>query len=118
MLSEHFHRKEFECQCGCGFDTVDHELIVVLEDIRKWFDKPIIINSGARCEKHNKEVGGSDNSQHTKGRAVDFVVVGVSENVAAEYLSAKYLHRYGIGRYNGRTHIDTRTNGPARWDKR
>ena len=34
QLSAHFNREEFECTCHCGMDTVDAELIDVLEDIR------------------------------------------------------------------------------------
>ena len=35
-------------------------------------DKPIHINSGYRCKELNKAVGGTENSYHMKGLAVDF----------------------------------------------
>jgi len=54
-LSKHFYRDEFACQCGCGFDTVDHELVKILEDVRKTFNAPVHISSGCRCEKHNAD---------------------------------------------------------------
>lgn len=117
-LSLNFNRKEFACKCGCGFDTVDHGLVVILEDVRRHFEKPIKINSGCRCRAHNEAEGGSNGSQHTKGRAVDFVVSGVNPDLVAVYLARVCFGRYGIGQYNGRTHVDSRTNGPARWDKR
>lgn len=39
--------------------------------IRTIFGYPIIINSGYRTEKHNKDVGGSPTSQHLTLSAVD-----------------------------------------------
>ena len=40
-LSENFSRHEFACKCGCGNDTVDAELIRVLQSVRARFGKPI-----------------------------------------------------------------------------
>lgn len=113
-----FRREEFECKCGCGFNTIDYELLEVLEDVRKYFNSPVVINSGCRCISHNHTVGGSTSSQHLYGRACDIVVKGIDADVVADYLESKYQSIYGIGRYNGRTHIDTRSGSKARWDKR
>ena len=115
-LSAHFSRSEFACKCGeCNFDTVDAELLKVLELLRAHYNAPITINSGARCKKHNNTVGGSRGSQHTFGKASDIVVKGISAEAVADYLEAKYFDRYGIGRYSNRTHIDVRSGEPARW---
>ena len=113
----YFQRQEFECKCGCGFDTVDYELVRVLDDVRAYFGKPITINSGARCISHNHTVGGSSHSTHVTGRAADIVVKDIHADIVADYLENKYQYTYGIGRYNGRTHIDTREQ-KARWDQR
>lgn len=43
----------------------------VLQPLRDAWGKPITINSGYRCEKLNKAVGGVPTSQHTKGQAAD-----------------------------------------------
>lgn len=43
----------------------------VLDPIRELWGKPIIINSGYRCAKLNKIIGGTHNSQHLKGEAAD-----------------------------------------------
>lgn len=42
-----------------------------LQLIRTKFGRPIIVNSGYRCELVNKLVGGVKNSNHTKGLAFD-----------------------------------------------
>jgi hypothetical protein len=43
----------------------------VLEPAREKLGGPIIVNSGYRCERHNKAVGGVANSQHLRGEAAD-----------------------------------------------
>lgn len=42
-----------------------------LDGIRAKYGKPLYVNSGYRCQKLNRAVGGVWNSQHTKGEAVD-----------------------------------------------
>ena len=115
MLSKHFSRKEFKCKCGkCDYDTIDAELLVILEDVREHFGKPVIINSGNRCPTHNKNVGGAANSYHVRGRAADIVIKGVSPDIVHAYLDGKYPTQYGLGKYKTFTHIDSRT-GKSRW---
>ncbi len=114
----HFKREEFACRCGCGFDTVDYELVDILDDVREFFNSPLIINSGNRCHSHNHSIGGSEHSQHLVGKAADIVVSGFNENDVYQYLNETYNNKYGIGLYNGRVHIDVRSGNRARWNKK
>lgn len=114
MLSKHFRRKEFACKCGCGFDTVDYELIVTLENLRDHFGAPIMIDSGCRCKKRNQQVGGKVKSQHMLGKAADIRVIGIMPKEVAEYLDWIYPHSHGIGDATSFTHIDVREK-KARW---
>lgn len=41
------------------------------EPLRKWYNKPITINSFYRCLELNEIVGGSKTSDHMKGAAID-----------------------------------------------
>lgn len=116
MQSVNFNRSEFACKCGCGFDTVDAELLEILEAVRQHFGKPVTINSACRCEKHNKAVGGEPTSQHLYGRAADFTVAGPSPAKVYQWLIAEYPDRYGIGVYPSWVHVDSRA-GKARWLK-
>ena len=50
----------------------------VLEPLRDILKAPIIVNSGYRCKRLNKAIGGATNSQHVEGKAVDIKVVGKS----------------------------------------
>jgi len=114
-ISAHFDRVEFSCNCGCGFNTVDIELIKVLEDIRQYFGgEPITVTSGCRCPEYNESVGGKPNSEHLKGRAADIMIEEFEPKLVHEYLYVKYPDRYGIGKYTDFTHVDTRS-GMGRW---
>jgi len=118
--SPYFQRSEFACSCGCGFDTVDYELLKCLEYIREHFDRPVRITSGCRCLKHNAAVGGAmpdadgtGGSQHLVGRAADIRVDGIDPQFVYEL--ADNMEVGGLGEYSSWTHIDTRTDARARW---
>lgn len=123
-LTTNFSRHEFECECGCGYNTVDIELVQVLEDIRShFFAKSLIITSGCRCYKHNeslKKIGASSKSQHLFAKAADFKVKDdygyVNPGLIYDYLDRRYPAKFGIGLYGNRVHIDVRSHA-ARWSK-
>ena len=78
---KHFSLSEFKCHCGCGETRIDIRLVKILDEIRDYYGKPLIVTSGVRCPKHNKEVGGSSTSWHQStrgGKASDFYVEGVN----------------------------------------
>ena len=108
MDSKNFKESEFSCKC-CGHYVPNVALMIILEDVREQFGKPVSINSGTRCKKHNKSVGGADNSLHVTGHAADIVVKGIMPSAVSEYLSrTSYSHLIGLGSYNSFTHVDTR----------
>ncbi len=129
-LTKNLSRSEFACRCACGFDTVDIELAPIIQDSADHFaavdliDVRIDVTGPNRCVDHNKSEGGAANSQHIHGRAVDYKLFNratgeqIDPDRVADYLDSKYPGRFGIGRYSNRTHFDTRSNGPARWDVR
>lgn len=47
----------------------------VLDPLREAWGKPIVVNSGFRCERLNKAVGGAAGSQHKTGEAADIEAV-------------------------------------------
>ena len=91
-LSRNFSKYEFACKCGCGFDDIAPNLIKVLQKLRDKFGKPIYISSGCRCPKHNVEVGGVPDSQHTRGKASDIFWHG---NVCPLYETLWELYENG-----------------------
>lgn len=48
------------------------KVMYILDLVRVYIRKPILVNSGYRCEKLNEMVGGVRKSMHTKGLAADF----------------------------------------------
>jgi uncharacterized protein YcbK (DUF882 family) len=121
-LRKNISRHELACHCECGFDSMDGETLDIVQDCCDHFaeftgtDKvTCIINSAARCPVHNMAVGGSANSYHPQARAIDFFIVGISPITVYTYLDTRYPDRYGVGLYNTFVHLDTRTQGPARW---
>jgi uncharacterized protein YcbK (DUF882 family) len=116
-LSANFSRHEFACQCSadCGYDTVDAELVQVLEELRQDYEgAAITINSGHRCPAHNAAVGGAEKSVHLTGKACDIVVDGILPARVYAHLIGEYPERFGIGSYDEFTHIDVRSQ-KARW---
>ena len=72
-----FKKEDFLCRCGkCEMPAeVEGNLMALVENVlepaREKLGGPIIVNSGYRCERHNKAVGGVANSQHLRGEAAD-----------------------------------------------
>ena len=112
-MNKYFNREEFACSCGCGFNTVDADLLAMLTRIRTYFNKPVVITSGCRCQSYNERVGGSYNSQHKLGRAADIIVKDIDPEEVAIF--ARTINEDGgVGSYSTFTHIDSRC-GRARW---
>ena len=58
----------------------------VLDPLREAYGKPIRVNSGFRCEKLNKKVGGSKTSDHLHGMAAGITAGIPKENKRLFYL--------------------------------
>ena len=89
-----------------------------MEDVRHYFgDKPIKITSWYRDPETNKKTpGAAEKSQHITGKAVDFLVPGVSPREVARELERYWGSNGGLGSYSGWTHLDDRGKA-ARWSK-
>ena len=112
-LSTHFSRSEFACKCGCGGNTVDAEMLMLCEDVRRIEKGPVIVSSGFRCYSHNEQVKGSSNSQHLYGRAADLLVSDPRK--IYDTLCCLYPRKYGFGLYSTFIHVDSRSHVMARW---
>lgn len=56
-------------------DNLNKLIDNILDPLRELYGKPIIVNSGYRCTKLNKAIGGAKNSQHLVGQASDIRTV-------------------------------------------
>src|SRR5579864_1093640 len=104
-MAEFFSEKEFSCPC-CGANKIETEVIARIDTIRSSLGVPLHINSGYRCEKHNKEVGGAKDSQHLIGKAIDVSIANMTAAKKYEFLSLALEHFNGIGVGNTFFHLD------------
>ena len=70
QLTRNFTDDEFKCPC-CGKEEMSGEFVIWLQFAREIADVPFRINSGWRCQKRNRAVGGVENSSHLTGHAAD-----------------------------------------------
>lgn len=107
--------KEVACRCGCGSHAVHGDLLAAWNFIRRELG-PLRVASGVRCFRHNAKIGGSPNSQHLVGRALDLHSM-TGRDLSDPELVPLYLRAgfRGIGRRLGSegtgVHLDVRT-GP------
>ncbi len=105
--------------CPCCGEFIQDDLfemhMALLDYMRGELGFPIAINSGHRCAKHNKEVGGKPESMHllfaTDVRPAD----NDKEKLALIYDSARKFGFRGVGKYDTFIHLDLRDT-PAGWE--
>lgn len=98
LLSKSFTLEEFvksQEAIRLGIDnTPDEEQIFnlqllcnnVIQPIRDYFNKPVVISSGYRSPELCKAIGSSSTSQHTKGQAADFEIFGIHNKEVSDFI--------------------------------
>lgn len=72
------------------------------EPLRKWYGKPLHINSFYRCHDLNVAVRGASNSQHVKGQAIDIDAGSKKENEKLfNYIKTNLIYDQLIWEYGG-----------------
>lgn len=94
MRTANFQASEFLCKCGCGLGVKD-ELILTLQRVRDDWDRPMVVDCGARCPEHNAspEVRGAPDSAHISGEAADIADV---DGKLKAWMTEDRLRRYGL----------------------
>lgn len=105
---KYFKKEEFTCKCGCGLNNINLKLVQIADEIREKIGVPLIVSSGCRCSKHNKNVGGVLNSRHISGKAVDLIAKGKDKNELLK-LCQDYVNQ-GKARY---TYTNNKNMGNA-----
>lgn len=99
--SSHFAKSEFKCGCkgrycnGYPAGSMDARLLNLLEKLRSYYGKPIIITSGQRCTVYNKSVGGVSNSAHKYGKAADFYISGICDTASGRNQVVSLAYKFG-----------------------
>ena len=109
---KHFNMSEFACPC-CGENETDILFVLGLDRAREAACTPFVINSGYRCEEHNRHVGGSETSSHLRGEACDID----AKTAHQKFLILRALFELGftrIGVGEDFIHVDVDTEKPDR----
>lgn len=115
-ISKNFKLYEFECKDGNHQVVIHPKLLELAQRLRDRIGKPVVINSAYRTVAYNKKIGGSPNSQHLLGKAVDVrLPPGMTVDELAEH--GRAVGFTGIGKYAWGCHFDVRDQ-PAQWDSR
>ena len=114
-ITKNFKTDEFSCPC-CNANKMDVDFVKTLQLLRDEYGSPMRINSGFRCEKHNKKVGGSDSSSHLWGMASD---ISVTDSIL-RYRMIQCAQKVGILRIGvggDFLHFDTdyKKKSPVMW---
>jgi hypothetical protein len=90
--------------------------IKVLQPIRDHFQSAVKINSGYRCPRLNRAIGGSRTSQHRFGQAADFVVPKEALMTAFKWIVADsgLIFDQCIFEFSRWIHISYRSDGNNR----
>lgn len=95
----YFSKEEFTCDGVNCFDKMDKDLLEKLNVARSYANLPFIITSSWRSKEHNMKVGGSKNSAHLRGHAVDIKCKNsVDRLLMLEALSSAGFTRIGIAK--------------------
>jgi len=114
IISLHFKLSEFACPC-CNLVILHPKLLAKLVELRNILERPVYINSGYRCPKYNRKVGGVPNSYHRIGLAAD---IKVKDFGLIELLEiCENIGFGGIGFYEKKNflHLDVRLTKRSRW---
>jgi len=114
-ITKNFKTDEFACPC-CGANEMDINFVKTLQLLRDEYGAPMRVNSGFRCEKQNKKVGGSDSSSHLWGMASD---ISVTDSIL-RYRMIQCAQKIGMVRIGIRRafiHFDTdsKKSSPVLW---
>lgn len=113
-IPKYFSPSEFRCGNDIVFDKMDNNVVVLIDKLRRRINKPIIITSSYRTKEHNAKVGGSTNSQHLLGKALDIVCTDSNYR----FLVIKEAFRLGftgIGVGSNFIHLDIRDKKSVMW---
>jgi len=102
-------------QLAALVDLCEH----VLEPIRKYWGRPVIVSSGFRALAVNKAIGSKDTSQHAKGEAADIEIPGIDnldlyhwtgQNVEFDQLILEYYSGEPASGWVHVSHVSRETN--------
>lgn len=114
VLIPNFQEKEFYGTSANGSHFLADALVQAVSLIRATYKQPVTITSTYRSPEYNKLIGGSEQSQHIKGKAIDFKLKSIEslirdiENKGEVFTYLRNIGINGFGLYDNFIHLDTR----------
>ena len=121
QIKPNFKEKEFYSKCSYAPEShnLDYILPNAVQYLRDYFNTPIRITSTFRTTNCNFLAGGSSQSYHLVGKAIDFQFTENNKNILKQiysdfaqrgeiYQGLNDLGINGFGFYNSFIHLDTR----------
>lgn len=123
QIRPNFTEKELFSKSSDAPDShfLNDRVVDAVQAVRDYFGVPVSINSSYRTFEHNRRVGGSPQSQHLRGFALDFTF---SDKNTLERTKSELAAQRGelwnrirmkgvtaVGIYDGFIHIDARERG-------
>ena len=124
-LVEHFSLNEMANNQDGGKLVLTPEVVrhaQMMEELRKWYNKPMNVNSWYRTKEFNASVGGDPNSCHLDGIATDIALPNLTAQRITNFtnkwklICEKYGVIGGISLEPGWLHFDS-NNNPTRYGK-
>ena len=111
----HFTPQELACRCGGRYCAGEYwhspDFLNALEALRAEAGRPLVINSGHRCQVWNTYVGGARFSMH-RSIAADIALAGHDRHALLAAAERQGFTGLGLGKTF--LHLDRRAK-PARW---
>ncbi len=117
-ISKNFLQSEFYSGSpdAPDFHYLNDKIVPLAQYLRDYFDTPIKVNSTFRTKYHNTLIGGSSNSQHLKGNAIDLKFTKGSHillendilNKGNLFKTLLLMGLTGVGLYDNFIHLDFR----------
>ena len=109
-IADNLHHYEFQCRCrheDCTYTLVSQDVLSGWNAIRKAIGKPLKINSGYRCQKHNSDpnVKGVPTSRHKSGHAIDIYYGHLEKHEKEEIIRIAKLYFDVVIVYDTFTHL-------------
>ena len=114
-VTRNFYEDEFACKCGCGLKDIDSNLAELLQLTRDEYGSPMKITSGLRCKTWNSACGGSENSSHLIGKAVDIEMDNSILRYRLIRMLQMFFKRIGIAKTFIHVDVDHIKTNPVIW---
>lgn len=116
MDLRYFRPSEFSCK-HCGANRMQESYLLLLDELRHRYGKPLVVTSGYRCPEYNARVSSTGlRGPHTTGCAADLRVTRTDAYIVLQLALEMGFTGIGVAQKgtNRFVHLDTLLPAPGR----